>query len=330
TLGINNIGIHDNFFDLGGHSLLATQVVARIRAAGHEISIADLFDHPTIAALATLARAATGRSTSTVDIREGTDGPPLFFVHSGTGGVTDYAALAGHFADGQRVIGLQSRGLVDDEEPLASVDEMARSYLEDVRRIRPAGPYLFAGWSMGGYVALEMARRAGGDVFLVGPPLHGLVPNRWRRRGRKAALRLVRALTDAIAGGTPLRPAAERELFEFWSVAEEAAAGVRDGDVRRLRAARIAILNTLASVDYRALLARRSIRHDGRVVLFLPEEDVPRTRAATLAQWRAVVPAALEVLDAPGTHFTLVRGDEGARFAGTWLSAELARRRDLD
>ncbi|WP_414542084.1 amino acid adenylation domain-containing protein [Nostoc sp. CCY0012] len=52
-LGIEQIGIHDNFFDLGGHSLLATQVISQVRKAfGLEIPLRYLFASPTIAKLA--------------------------------------------------------------------------------------------------------------------------------------------------------------------------------------------------------------------------------------------------------------------------------------
>jgi amino acid adenylation domain-containing protein len=47
------VGVHDSFFDLGGHSLLATQVVSRVhRALGVELRVADVFQDPTVEALA--------------------------------------------------------------------------------------------------------------------------------------------------------------------------------------------------------------------------------------------------------------------------------------
>ncbi len=52
-LGIEKIGIHDNFFTLGGHSLLATQVISWIRKLFQvEIPLSQLFESPTIAELA--------------------------------------------------------------------------------------------------------------------------------------------------------------------------------------------------------------------------------------------------------------------------------------
>lgn len=52
VLGVDNIGIDDNFFDLGGHSLLATRLVSRIRRITKKaVTVRTIFEHPTVAQL---------------------------------------------------------------------------------------------------------------------------------------------------------------------------------------------------------------------------------------------------------------------------------------
>ena len=52
-LNTRPIGVRDNFFELGGHSLLATRLLARIETMlGHKMSLARLFQSPTIESLA--------------------------------------------------------------------------------------------------------------------------------------------------------------------------------------------------------------------------------------------------------------------------------------
>ena len=54
ALGIQEVGIHDNFFDLGGDSIVGIQVVARANEAGLTLSPDQLFEHQTVAELAAL------------------------------------------------------------------------------------------------------------------------------------------------------------------------------------------------------------------------------------------------------------------------------------
>jgi len=49
VLGVQNVGIHDNFFALGGHSLLATQLISRLKVAlDVEIPLRTIFESPTV------------------------------------------------------------------------------------------------------------------------------------------------------------------------------------------------------------------------------------------------------------------------------------------
>src|SRR4029077_5813253 len=53
VLGLERLGLHQNFFALGGHSLLATQVIARANSVlDVDLALRRLFETPTIAALA--------------------------------------------------------------------------------------------------------------------------------------------------------------------------------------------------------------------------------------------------------------------------------------
>jgi hypothetical protein len=52
-LGLDRVGIHDNFFDLGGHSISATQIVARLQRIFHlDLPLATLLVNPTVSGMA--------------------------------------------------------------------------------------------------------------------------------------------------------------------------------------------------------------------------------------------------------------------------------------
>lgn len=68
VVGVDPVGVHDNFFEIGGDSILAIQVVARAQEAGLRLSPQDLFAHPTVAALAEAAGAAPTVDAEQTDV----------------------------------------------------------------------------------------------------------------------------------------------------------------------------------------------------------------------------------------------------------------------
>ena len=59
VLGLEQVGIHNNFFEIGGDSILSIQIVGRAKQSGIQLTTMDLFQHQTIMALASVAREGT-------------------------------------------------------------------------------------------------------------------------------------------------------------------------------------------------------------------------------------------------------------------------------
>jgi len=105
-----------------------------------------------------------------VAIQPSGDRPPLFCVHAVAGDVTSYLDLADGLGADQPFYGLQAPGLREGQGAFENLQDMASHYVAAVRGERPKGPYVLAGWSMGGVVAFEMAqqiRQGGGEVSLL-------------------------------------------------------------------------------------------------------------------------------------------------------------------
>ncbi|WP_164494647.1 condensation domain-containing protein, partial [Streptomyces sp. ADI92-24] len=71
VLGLTSVTIDDHFFHLGGHSLLATRLISRIRQTfGVQITVRDLFQGPTVAALAEYVEAGGEEAVQRPALRE--------------------------------------------------------------------------------------------------------------------------------------------------------------------------------------------------------------------------------------------------------------------
>jgi len=162
VLGVARVGIADNFFDLGGHSLLALRLMRRLEQTfGWNLPPAILFQAPTVEKLAAVLRSEerVPRWSSLVPIQPEGSKPPFFCVHGLGGHVLRFVALAQHLGNGRPFYGIQAYGLDGGNPPHTTVEEMAIHYISEIRKLQPEGPYLLGGYSFGGAVAYEMARR---------------------------------------------------------------------------------------------------------------------------------------------------------------------------
>ncbi len=160
VLQLPSIGPDDNFFDLGGDSALAVQLFTEIAdACGRQLPAVMIYHVPTIASqVALLDLRSTPELSPLVMLKSGIPEASLFIASGLGGGPAEFFQLVQCMQTPYRVFGLQPKGIEGFDEPCERIEDMADFYLKAVLRFQPRGPYFLAGYSLGGLVALEMAR----------------------------------------------------------------------------------------------------------------------------------------------------------------------------
>ncbi|MBP9800739.1 MAG: alpha/beta fold hydrolase, partial [Sterolibacterium sp.] len=165
-LGVERIGLQDNFFDLGGDSFSAYRLMTRISdELDRDLPLESIFKTQTIASMAAAldaeqAEQAQQEESSLVLIQPGEAGRiPFFCAHQAGGDVLSFRSLAQTLGAHRPFYGVQSAGRLLGESQHHTLEEMCADYLKDIRQVQPHGPYLIGGHSMGGKVAYELARQ---------------------------------------------------------------------------------------------------------------------------------------------------------------------------
>jgi amino acid adenylation domain-containing protein len=161
-MGLKECGIDDNFFELGGHSLMAIQILSTLeKKIGKSFQLAILFKYPDIRSLAAFIDKEKPEVVykSLVAIKATGNKPPLYIIHGEGLNVLNFSTLAACLDAEQPVFGLQAKGLDGIDETPETLTEIAGFYLSEILQHNPNGPYILAGYSFGGYVAVEMQKQ---------------------------------------------------------------------------------------------------------------------------------------------------------------------------
>ncbi len=331
-LGVERVGIEDDFFHLGGHSLIAVRMFAKIkRTFDVEYPLSVLFEAPTIAKCAAMLRQTLGNvaSQSSSDVRRVSSAlhyvvamnrhdravrPPLFIVSGMFGNVLNLRHLATHLESSRKVYAIQARGLFGDDEPHVTFEDMAAAYIEELRAVQPNGPYYLGGFSGGGITALEMS--------------HQLLQN-------KQDVALV-ALIDTPAPWTPDIDVLDKLKIHLLRLRQHGPAYVTAWAGARLAwetaalQKRLGLLSTreLTPAEFRSEQIEAAFRHalaryrpktfDARVVLFRPPLDqsyaLDAARVANARRelvdpynhWKPYIKGDIEVFEVSGDHDSMV------------------------
>jgi amino acid adenylation domain-containing protein len=283
-LDVRPIGVDDGFFQLGGHSLLAVELMARIeKQFGRRLPLGAIFQGETVTDLAVRLREPSQRQSSPlILLAPGGERTPFFFVHPVGGTILQYRALAHRLGVDRPFYAIQSPALEGNPLlPEITIEALARSYLDAVRRAVPKGPYLLGGWSFGGLVAAEMAqalRHAGEEVALL-------------------------ALLDSHAQSDPNADPNELAALTVWELS----------DGQSWPHQYFATVEQIVHAHLRAVRRWTPKPYDGRTLLFTAHQR-GIIRDATLG-WGPLLPR-LSVIEVEADHFSLLREpaiDEVAR-----------------
>ncbi len=168
VLGVDRVGLDDDFFALGGNSLLAVKLVSELETAvgGGAIPLNWLFVDASVASLAARIAAATtspvegGESSgleTLIPLRIGGSSSPLFCIHPIVGLSWAFGGLSAYLGEDRPIYGLQSPALSGAEPLPESIEQWAALFVDRIRTVQPSGPYHLLGWSMGGLIAHAMA-----------------------------------------------------------------------------------------------------------------------------------------------------------------------------
>ncbi|MDQ1537912.1 MAG: hypothetical protein QOE58_2305, partial [Actinomycetota bacterium] len=304
------LSVTDNFFELGGDSLQAVRLVSILRReVGVEMRVSALFSSPTIRSLAQRLRDSTesagggGDRSVVVPIRRGGTAVPLIFAHPIGGDVLCYSQLGKKLGEDQPFYALQSRDSRGDEP---SLEEMVKDYARAIIRDVPGSRYRLGGWSMGGVLAIELARELkslGCSVdFVVAIDVLGaprdvrqpLTRNKmlsWLGKDLAGLTGRSWAPGESVEGALDSLP----ELFESLRSHE-----IIPEDIDRIE---FEALFARFEINIRALYGHRPKQFDGPVYFL---QAVSGAGIETAEDWRSLCLGRFEKIPVPGNHYTVL------------------------
>jgi thioesterase domain-containing protein/acyl carrier protein len=340
-LGVDKVGLRDDFFELGGQSLTGVRLLAKVKKKySVDLKLATLFSAPTIEKLCALVdnrKAEAPRFHSLIPIRPNGTKPILFLVHEIEGSVIVFRDLVKHLDPDQPLWGVEYSG-GESSSPFLKMEDLATHYLEEIRKLQPAGPYYFLGYSFGGLLAFEMAQQlqaAGQQVKMLGM-LDTFLMNgvRAAEQNRTMFGSLKRKAVSLCRHVGRLAFGPDRRSYLTEDLAERLDATIGQGRqfiYGILKARGLSIPKfLLRAKDVNWFAARRyqAQFYPGRITLFraitsLKFLDMPTDRELG---WGPLAGRGVEVREIPGTHREIMR-EPNVTVLARELSASLSEAR---
>ncbi len=326
-LGVDQVGLDDDFFSLGGHSLVGVRLFAKIkRTYQTDLELAVLFEARTVRQLATLIGDARQPApqvvvepqtpkawAALVPVQPKGSKIPLFCVHANSGDVLFYQQLARALGPDQPFYAFQSPLVAQPDRTDITFEQMAALYIREMRAFYPSGPYLLGSASYGGYLLYEMARQleeqgiAPGLVLI----LDLAVPGSGERLNTGA--KLGKFLENIREGGFRyLNKKVREKSAYFWMRFMEGA--VYPVMLRAYLAAKIPLPGALryyyhSKAHWRVFAGYRFKPFPGKITLVRAADrgwEVLGRREDPTLGWGSLALGGVDIIDVPTGHFDML------------------------
>ena len=312
--------VNEDFVAAGGDQRTAHDLVEgisrRLDTTPPGLTAEHVLAHSTVAALADLIRPVVNGTEDSVlrvlrDVQPGGHRPALFTFHPAGGPTSVYRPLVQLLPATHNVYGF------DRADSLRTMEEKAAHYIALIQELQPQGPYHLLGWSFGGCLAYEVARRlretdnAVGFLGLVDTILPAALPGLESKEMLIARFGRFAEYVEKTYGrrlDLPYEELAatpdERQIDVVMRLVAEAGLDMSPGILEHQRT---------SYVDARVGERYQPQPYPGHVVLYRAQEAQPLTtaldpryvRSETDLGW-APLCASLEVVPVPGDHLSLI------------------------
>ncbi|MEM9463903.1 MAG: AMP-binding protein [Actinomycetota bacterium] len=337
-LGVRpTLALDDDLFDAGLDSLAALELLLAFENRfGVRTRISVLLANRTIARLGGalgLGEATAVDEGAVIVVNEGAGAqPPLWLLPGAGAEVVFFHQLASRLDPRRSVLSVPYPGIDGSRPPHDNVEDLAADVLEVIRANQPHGPYAFFAYSVGGLVAVEMAKHLeaeGETVSFIGAVESGLgTAGDYRSRSEKAK-DLLRdggygALLGRLGAGV-----GRRIRNQPWRISHRVRIATEESAMRRLglRPSDWYIYDRMYHVTRAAGLRYRPPHVDAPVTVFLAEDSSDLWRETMAAAW-APVTDELEIRIAPGSHdgHTLLVDPDNAGAMAAFIDERLGHR----
>jgi thioesterase domain-containing protein len=180
-----------------------------------------------------------------------------------------YQSLTHHLKDDRPIYAFQAKGLDGSRELSNNIEEMADDYIEEIKKIQPIGPYMLLGFSLGGFIAYDMAKKLASQGDVVG--FAGVIDS------VSSAAKHIRSPLRQILFN--LRMSVIRPLYVSWLLLKEPIAGKKQFLKNKYKSIRFSIIFRLIKLGIMKEKDRTIAIEDGQPMFLSDNVEMAMSEA---------------------------------------------------